>query len=176
VSIDTAGVLLGHATVGQLLRALSTSALIVAVVVLVPALLEELGWRGFGVQTAVEQGHSPAWAAGVIGLIFLALHVPLYLPGHLYNSLPIWPLPSILLSGSIILTWIYLRTSSVLVTGLMHGAFNATVPLTWGLDQDWVWQARGIVEPLICIALLLSTRKGFWTRRVEVEDPKPWAG
>ena len=27
----------------------------------------------------------------------------------------------------------------------MHAAFNATVPLTWGLDPTWVWQARAVV-------------------------------
>ena len=85
------------------------------------------------------------------GLIFVMLHVPLYLPGQLYTGLPVWPLALILLSSSVLLTWIYVRTASVLLAGLMHAAFNATVPLTWGLDPAWVWTARGIVLPLIAI-------------------------
>jgi hypothetical protein len=50
-------------------------------------------------------------------------------------------------AGAVLLTWIYLRTAgSVLVAGLTHGALNATVPLTWRLDDAWVWQARaGII-------------------------------
>jgi membrane protease YdiL (CAAX protease family) len=144
LAVDTAGTLLGFTTPGRLLGALSVSALVVPLVVLVPALLEELGWRGFAVQAALDDGRSPAWAALVVGLIFLMLHVPLYLPGNLYEGLPIWPLPLILLSQSVLLTWIYLRTSSALLAGLMHAAFNATVPLTWGLDAAWVWQARAV--------------------------------
>jgi membrane protease YdiL (CAAX protease family) len=118
-------------------------------VVVVPAMLEELGWRGFAVQAALDEGRSPAWAALVVGLIFVMLHVPLYLPGQMYEGLPVWPLPLILLSSSVLLTWIYLRTSSVLLAGLMHAAFNASVPLTWGLDPVWVWQARAVMLTII---------------------------
>ena len=159
--IDITGTVSGVTTPGRLLGAMSLSALVVPIVVLFPALSEELGWRGFGAQAALDQGHSPLWAGIAVGLLFVALHVPLYLPGQLYEGMPIWPLPLILLSSSILLTWIYARTFSVLLAGLMHAAFNATVPLTWGLDADWVWQARGIVLPLICITLLLFTTKDF---------------
>jgi len=117
--------------------------------VVAPALLEELGWRGFGVQAALDAGRSPAWAALFVGLIFMLLHLPLYLPGQLYEGLPVWPSPLILLSSSVLLTWIYFRTSSALLAGLMHAAFNASVPLTWGLDPAWVWQARAVVLTLI---------------------------
>jgi uncharacterized protein len=147
--VDISGSLLGFATPERLLGALSVSALVVPLVVLVPAMLEELGWRGFAVPAALDDGRSPAWAALVVGVIFVLLHVPLYLPGQLYEGLPLWPLPLTLLSSSVLLTWIYLRTSSALLAGLMHAAFNATVPLTWGLDTAWVWQARAVVLPVI---------------------------
>lgn len=163
LTVDVVGVLLGVSTPARLISALTVSALVVPLVVLLPAMLEELGWRGFGVETAVEQGHSPAWAALVVGAVFLALHVPLYLPGHLYAGLPFWPLPINLLASSVLLTWVYLRTRSVLVAGLMHAAFNATVPLTWGLDADWVWQARPVV--LVLITAIVVGRVGLpWWR------------
>jgi CAAX protease family protein len=174
--IDITGTVSGLTTPGRLLGAISLSALVVPNVVLVPALCEELGWRGFGAQTALDRGRSPLWAGIVVGLLFITLHVPLYLPGQLYEGMPIWPLPLILLSSSILLTWIYVRTFSVLLAGLMHAAFNATVPLTWGLDKDWVWQARGIVLPLICITLLLLTRQGLLTRRPDACDSDPRSG
>jgi membrane protease YdiL (CAAX protease family) len=91
-----------------------------------------------------------------VGLIFAMLHVPLYLPGQLYDGFPVWPAPLILLSSSILLTWVYVRTSSVLLAGLMHAAFNATVPLTWGLDPAWVWQARAVALTIIAVAVLIS--------------------
>ena len=143
--VDAAGLLLGRTTPQGQISTLTVAALAVPLVVLVPAMLEELGWRGFAVQTALDDGRSVTWAALVAGSLFLLIHVPLYLPGHLYHGMPFWPLPITLLSSSVILTWIYVRTRSVLLTGLMHAAFNATVPLTWGLDPTWVWQARAIV-------------------------------
>jgi membrane protease YdiL (CAAX protease family) len=160
--VDLAGIVSGVATPDRLVSALPVSALIVPLVVLVPALLEEFGWRGFGVQTAVDAGRSPAWAAAVVGLVFVLLHVPLYLPGQIYDGLPWWPLPIILLSGAVLLTWIYLRTGSALLAGLMHASLNATVPLTWGLDPAWVWQARAVVLAAIAIVLVLVTGKRWW--------------
>ncbi len=154
LAVDSAGILLGVTTPARLLGAVSVSALVVPAVVLVPALLEELGWRGFGIPAALEDGRSPAWAALVIGLIFVMLHVPLYLPGQLYAGLPVWPLPFILLSSSVLMTWIYLRTSSALLAGLMHAAFNATVPLTWGLDPAWVWEARAVTLTIVAGLLI----------------------
>jgi uncharacterized protein len=163
LAVDIGGSLLGLTTPGRLLGALSVSALVVPLVVLLPALLEEFGWRGFGVQAALDDGRSPVWATLVVGVIFVLLHVPLYLPGQLYEGLPLWPLPLTLLSSSVLLTWIYLRTSSALLAGLMHAAFNATVPLTWGLGTAWVWQARGVVLTLVAAIVIALTMKG-WRR------------
>jgi hypothetical protein len=159
LAVNAAGILLGATTPDRLLAAWSASALLVPVVVIVPAMLEELGWRGFGVQAALDAGRSPAWAAMVVGLIFVMLHVPLYLPGQLYDGLPAWPLPFTLLSSSVVLTWIYWRTSSALLAGLMHAALNATVPLTWGLDPAWVWQARAIVLTITATLLMVVSFK-----------------
>ena len=145
ILVDAAGLLLGRTTPQGLISALTVAALAVPLVVLVPGMLEELGWRGFAVQTALDDGRSVIWATLVAGSLFLLIHVPLYLPGHLYHGMAFWPLPVTLLSSSVLLTWIYVRTRSVLLTGLMHAAFSATVPLTWGLDPTWVWQARAVV-------------------------------
>lgn len=169
LAVDLAGTLLGLSAPDRLVGALSASALLVPVVVIVPALLEEVGWRGFGVQAALDNGRSPAWAAMVVGLIFLMLHVPLYLPGQLYAGLPVWSAPLILLSSSVLLTWIYVRTSSVLLAGLMHAAFNATVPLTWGLDPAWVWQARAVTLTILALALLVS--RSFRTSCRQPDQP-----
>ena len=162
VAVDVLGVLFGASTPVRLAGAVTVAALPIALIVLIPALLEELGWRGFGVQSAADAGHSPLWAAVVVGLPFIALHVPLYLPGQMYDGLPLWPLPLILMAGSVLFTWVYLRTGSALLAALMHASLNATVPLTWGLDAVWVWQARAVVLPLIAIIVVLVVGPTWW--------------
>ena len=157
IIVDVAGLLLQRTTPQLLISALTIGAVAVPLVVLAPALLEELGWRGYAVQTALDGGASVAWATLSVGGLFFLFHVPLYLPGHLYHGMPFWPLPLTLLSSSVFLTWIYLRTRSVLLTGLMHAAFNASVPLTWGLDATWVWQARAVILTVLALTLIIST-------------------
>ena len=158
VIVDVAGLLLGQTTPQRLVSALSIAALAVPLAVLIPGVLEELGWRGYAVQTALGGGRSVAWATLVAGGLFFLFHAPLYMPGHLYHGLPFWPLPLTLLSSSVFLTWIYLRTGSVLLAGLMHASFNATVPFTWGLDPTWVWQARAVILTMLALVLIASSR------------------
>jgi membrane protease YdiL (CAAX protease family) len=160
--VDLSGIALGETTPARLVDALTGPAFVVPFVVVLPAILEEFGWRGFGTQAAADDGHSPAWAALVVGVIFVVLHVPLYLPGQLYDGLPFWPLPIALLAGSVLLTWIYLRTGSVLLAGLMHACLNATVPLTWGLDAVRVWQVRAVVLTVIAIAVVFVDGWRWW--------------
>lgn len=163
--VALAGVILGQFSVQRMTETLTIAALFIPIVVLLPALLEELGWRGFAVQTAIEEGHSPAWAAVVVGAAHMLVHVPLYLPGHLYDALPLWPLPVMLMGYAVLLTWIYLHTGgSVLLAGLMHAALNAWVPLTWGLDPGWAWQARGIVFGLLAAILIVVSGLDWWRR------------
>jgi membrane protease YdiL (CAAX protease family) len=157
IIVDAAGLGLGRTTLQQLLTSpLGIVALTLPLVVLIPGMLEELGWRGFAVQTAIDSGRSPIWATLAVGSLFFLFHVPLYLPGHMYHGLPFWPLPLTSLSSSVFLTWMYLRTESVLLTGLMHAAFNASTPLTWGLDPTWAWQARAVVLTVLAAALVAS--------------------
>jgi hypothetical protein len=162
---------IGGAASGQfsserLARNATVSALLIPLVVVLPAMLEEFGWRGYGVQTAVEDGHSPMWAALMVGGAHMLIHLPLYLPGHLYDAAPIWPLPFMFFGFGVLLTWIYLRTNgSVLLAGLMHAALNAWVPLTWGIDPDWEWQARGIVFAGVGLAVIGLSGWSWWRGR-----------
>lgn len=174
LAVALAGVLMGQFDLERMTDTLTISAIFIPLVVFLPGMLEEFGWRGFGVQAAAEQGHSPAWAALVVGGAHMLAHVPLYLPGHLYDATPLWPLPFIMLGYGVLQTWIYLRTGgSVLLAGLMHAALNAWVPLTWGLDPDWAWQARGVVFACVAAVLVLMTGWAWWRGRAAFAGPVP---
>jgi uncharacterized protein len=167
--IAVSGAAVGQFSYERLANNLSLSAAFLPLVVVLPAMLEEFGWRGLGVQAAIEDGHSPIWAAAVVGGAHMLVHVPLYLPGHLYDASPLWPLPFMFVGFGVLLTWIYLRTDgSVLLAGLLHTALNAWVPLTWGLDPDWEWQARGVVFAGVGIAVVAFSGWSWWQGRERV--------
>lgn len=150
---------------------------LVPAVVLLPGLLEEFGWRGFGVPVAMAGGRSGLWAALAVGAVFTLAHLPLYLPGQLYDELPLWPLPLILLSYSVLLTWAFLGSGgSSLLAGLTHAALNGWVPLTSGIDAAWVAQARAIIFVAIALVILIAWMPLFLGTRVRgpaVHTPPP---
>jgi hypothetical protein len=155
LAIDAAAIILGRATLDSVLGGITASAIVVPFVVLLPALFEEFAWRGFGVEIMLERGRSLPVAALTIGLVFTAIHVPLYLPGQLYDNLPLWPVFLILMGYAVLLAWVYDGSGrSSLLAGITHAALNGFVPLTAGVDSAWVWQARGIVFAFIGLAIL----------------------
>jgi len=155
LAIVAAGVITGQATLQDVVGGVSATAVIVPLVVFLPAIFEEFAWRGFGVQVMLERGHSFLVAALGIGVVFTAIHLPLYLPGHLYDSLPIWPSVLTLLGYAVLLSWIYVGSGgSSLLSGICHAALNGLVPFTAGLDEVWVWEARGIVFACVGLAIV----------------------
>jgi len=128
--------------------------LIVPLVVLVPAFAEEIGWRGYALPRTLTA--MPALrAALVLGLPWALIHVPLYLPGQMNGGSAAWSMLTQVISYSVILTWIYVGTGgSVLMTGLFHALLNGLTPLTNGLDPLVAWDIRGVVFPIVAIAVV----------------------
>jgi membrane protease YdiL (CAAX protease family) len=132
-------------------------AFIVPLIVLLPGLLEEFGWRGYGVPSGPRDWPVAAVALG-IGVLFLIPHVPLYLPGHIYENLPVWPLPLTILGGSVLMTWVHVGSGgSSLLAGLTHAASNGATPLTWAIDTTRAWELRGVVFALVGILLIVTS-------------------
>jgi membrane protease YdiL (CAAX protease family) len=157
LGVDLAGIAIGHPPVdiGAGLAQLP----VVALVVLIPAFVEEAGWRGYAVPAAPR-----SWpllvTALVVGGLFIIPHLALYLPGGLYDDLPLWPLPLILLSGSVLFTWAFVGSGgSALVAALMHAASNALTPLSRGMDPVIEWQLHGLVITAIAIAVVVLSKR-----------------
>jgi uncharacterized protein len=93
----------------------------------VPALGEEIGWRGWLLPKLMPLGPVPAII--ISGVIWGAWHAPLILLGYNYPGVPGW-LGVLLMIGMCtviggVFGWLRLRSGSVWPAALAHGSFNA---------------------------------------------------
>ena len=165
-------VLLGQPTTG-LFDKVFPAILIVPLVVLLPAFIEELAWRGF-VMPRLMSVMSPLQAALLLGVPWTLVHLVLFLPGQQYDFLAIWPMVLSIFSYSVLLTWIYVGTGgSVLLTALVHALMNGVAPIMVGFDNDLSWAIRNILAAGIAIGLVAL---GAFRQPAPAEPPDSPAG
>lgn len=135
---------------------------------LIPALGEELGWRGWLLPRLMPLGTVPALI--VSGVIWGLWHAPLILLGYNYPGAPGW-LGLLMMVGMCIVVgavfgWLRLRSESVWPAALAHGAFNAAAGFALvfaaaGENIDTVHATilgwSGWLVPIVLIAVLLAT-------------------
>jgi len=119
------GLLIGAATHWPLLF---TSFLpLVAFGLLIPAIDEEPGWRGFALPR-LQQRYGPLWASLILGALHGIWHIPAVFT-TLYGPLPLAGLLPFILTAmfaTVLYSWVYNRTNgSILLAMLMHAASNA---------------------------------------------------
>jgi membrane protease YdiL (CAAX protease family) len=142
------------------------AAVIVPLVVLGPALAEELAWRGFAV-SRLTRTMSPLKAALVLSVPWTVMHLVLHLPGGINDGAALWPTVLDIVAYSIVLTWVFVGSGgSALLTGLVHAGLNGVVPLMSGIDLDAAWAIRALLAAVIAIAIVAFG--GF--RRLRVPD------
>jgi membrane protease YdiL (CAAX protease family) len=154
-SFATVGVavLLGAPTAGLFKNAFPAVA-IIFLVVLLPAFAEEVAWRGFALPRLMTV-MSPLQAALLIGIPWTLIHVGLFLPGQSNGELLLWPLGLSIVSYSVILTWLFVRTGgSVLMTALVHAGINAMSPVMVGVDANTQWIIRNVLAAVIALAVI----------------------
>jgi len=90
---------------------------------------EELGWRGFALEY-FQRKYSALVSSLVIGFIWGIWHLPLhFMIGSTQWYIPIWAFILLQMVMSIIYTWIYNNTGSVLAAMIFHWAGNAAAML-----------------------------------------------
>ena len=98
---------------------------------------EEPGWRGFLLARLLPR--YGAVAAGLMtGAVWFAWHLPLFwLPGSAQAGIPLAYYAVTLLSYSMVLTWIYVRSEgSVLLCILFHTSLDASLWLAGAIYRD----------------------------------------
>ena len=139
--------------------------LIVLCLGIVPAMFEELCFRGF-LFGSLHAGSADNWTVVASAVLFGVFHEILF-PGRL--------LPSTFLG--FVLGWVRLRTGSVLPGMLLHALHNslllsvsyyrdALIERGWGVDEQehlpFTWHAVAMVGVIVAVALLVaSTRRSI---------------
>jgi len=95
------------------------------------ALGEELGWRGFLLPRLLPLGE---WKAIILSNVIWGIwHAPAIIQGHNYPGYPVWGILMMVVFTvlvGIILSWLYLNTSSPWTPALAHGSINAVASLS----------------------------------------------
>ena len=168
IAVDVVAVALGEPVAG-LFDDLFPAIVIVPLVVLIPAFTEELAWRGFAVPRALT-AMSPLRTALVLGVPWTLIHIGLFLPGQMNAGAAYWSMATQIMSMSVVLVWVYLGTGqSVRMAALVHALFNGLVPISGGVEPGLAWAIRGVVWPVIAIAIVALG--GF--RRLDVARSVP---
>ena len=98
---------------------------------LLPALFEEIGWRGFALPLLQSRyGWLPA--SLIVGAVWAVWHAPIwFIPDAGFGTLPFPIFATFTIALSILFTWLYNGAGgSVLLPALAHAAINA-YPLPW---------------------------------------------
>ncbi|MBC9032270.1 CPBP family intramembrane metalloprotease [Sphingomonas sp. JC676] len=143
------------------------------VIALTGGLGEELGWRGL-LAPRMMGALGFTGTALVVGVIWTAWHLPLLLFGSYNQGTPWWvsvPCFAVLvLSISVILTWLRMRSNSVWPCAIFHASHNIFVqavftPLTGarGAATPYAIGEFGVAVP----AALVLVATWFWMKRKE---------
>lgn len=116
----------------------------VAFGMLIPAIDEEPGWRGFALPR-LQGRYGPLWASVILGTLHGLWHIPAVFTA-LYGPLPLANLLPFILTAALatfLYTWVYNHTGgSILIAMLMHAASNAATAWITALLQ-----ATGLAVP-----------------------------
>jgi membrane protease YdiL (CAAX protease family) len=113
-------------------------------------LFEEPGWRGYALPR-LEAHLSPAIASVVLGVLWAAWHLPLFLyPGSPTGDSPVWIYFLILIGYSVIMTFgANLARFGVITPILMHAIFNTNGRFFQGLFANAGPGSGGFLIPLL---------------------------
>jgi len=130
---------------------------ILALILFIFAIPEELGWRGYALPKLLEN-HSPLVAGLVVGVLWGSLHLALHLPGMIYAGLPLLPTLLQLIGLSVLITWLYICVGgNVLLTSLFHAAQSFFVVVNEGiLPTQLVWIMAGVYLALALIIIIVA--------------------
>jgi membrane protease YdiL (CAAX protease family) len=169
LAMSVAALLLGLIPAIQLRPASPSQLLVLALILIIAAIPEELGWRGYAL-TKLLTRRTALVASLVIGVLWGTLHLALLLPGMMYEAAP--PLPTLLhlIALSVLITWLYVQSGgSVVLTTIFHAAQSFFVIVNEGISQSQqTWLMAGVY---LAAALVVAILTGWQLTRQRAERP-----
>ena len=132
---------------------------------------EEPGWRGWLLPRLQAGGHSALAASLVIGVVWAVWHVPMFVFGIYEHSFLLYLV--LVLAVSVIFTWLYNATHSVVLAMLLHAHINSSRSWLPFAEELLVAEAvqgyalavqAAITAGFIAVAALLVARYGTQLR------------
>jgi CAAX protease family protein len=155
----------GTLTPAGLARHIAVNAVVGLVIVSILAFFEEIGWRAWLLPRLVERT-CPRLGVVITSAIWGLWHIPFQLSGvqHADGVLPValaLTLPLGIFAAGLVLGWLWLRTESIWIVSLAHGALNAWGQYVFKYMQfvrapDSIVGAAGILAVLLLGTLLLT--------------------
>jgi membrane protease YdiL (CAAX protease family) len=126
-------------------------------------LAEEIGWTGF-LQARLQDRHGPLLASVLVTVPFGLFHLPfLFVDSGMAEALVMLPVLMVLhLFARVLIMWLYNTTGrSLLLVGLFHASFNATVAtardLLPGPVMTAFWIATGVTV-VTAVVIVVATK------------------
>jgi membrane protease YdiL (CAAX protease family) len=144
---------------------------ILALILFLFAIPEELGWRGYALSKLLE--HRSSLVAGlVVGILWGSLHLALHLPGMIYAGLPFLPTLLQLIGLSVLITWLYMQTGgNILLTSLFHAAQSFFVIVNEGIPLAKLVWLMAAVYLTIAFIIVIFAGSSFVRRSVAAIVP-----
>jgi membrane protease YdiL (CAAX protease family) len=173
----------GNLTTGGLIAHVAINALIGLAIVSFMAFFEEIGWRAW-LLPRLKDKLGARWAIVTVAIIWALWHVPFELSGilHIDGVSPVklaLVVPPGTMAAGLILGWLWIRTESVWLVAIGHGALN-----NWGqyafkymrdtqnTNADLVALSSGYFA-LLVVGILLLWGDDALRRGIVVEPANP---
>ena len=122
---------------------------------------EEVGWRGFALPQLLERW--PALWSGIgVGVVWALWHLPnFFLPGYPHQGLPFAAFLALVVSYSILFTWLHRRTEGNLsVAVVFHAALNLFSLAEVDPVRQYWWKAFAYGLAALLVTMAGGLRRG----------------
>jgi membrane protease YdiL (CAAX protease family) len=159
----------GTLTLSELVSRIFINAITGVIIVSILAFLEEIGWRAWMLPRLIEK-FDVKKGVFIGALIWALWHVPFMLSSILYlEAVPPYLIllinPFGIIGAGIIISWFWLRTKSIWIVSIAHGALNNWGQYAFKYMQDseknlqlhQVWLFIGVNGSLLALGLIILT-------------------